>query len=87
MEIRRTVVAGLALASLLTVNASFADEIVVTESLQEAVIVTDEVNRALVAQAQVTAVEKAIETVLADIRLDLDIRLIGPTSVTIAAKR
>lgn len=87
MENRRTVVAGLVLASLLAVNVSFADEIVVTESLQEAAIDTDEVNRELAAQAHATAVEKAVETVLADIRLDLDIRLIGPTSVTIAAKR
>jgi len=33
------------------------------------------------------ATEKAIATVLADTKLDLDIRLIGPRSTTIAGDR
>ena len=87
MENRRAVFAGLVVASLLTVNVSFADEIVVTESRQEATIDAGDVNRELAAQAHTAAVEKAVLAVLADIRLDLDIRLIGPTSIRIAAKR
>ena len=38
------------------------------------------------AKAVAEATRSAIESVKADTKLDLDIRLIGPTSVTIAAK-
>ena len=87
MENRRTVFAGLVLTSLLTINASIADEVIVTESLTDAATNTSELNRDLAAKAQAAAVEKAVEAVLAETRLDLDIRLIGPTSVTIAGER
>ena len=87
MENRRTVFAGLVLTSLLTVNVSIADEIVVTESLTNATTDTGGLNRDLAAKAQAAAVEKAVEAVLAETRLDLDIRLIGPTSVKIAGER
>jgi hypothetical protein len=38
-------------------------------------------------RANEAAAESAIATVLADTRLDLDIRLMGPTSVKIASDR
>ena len=87
MENRRTVFAGLVLTSLLTMNASIADEVVVTEPLTDATTNTSGLNRDRAAKAQAAAVEKAVETVLAETRLDLDIRLIGPTSVKIAGER
>ena len=87
MENRRTVFAGLVLTSLLTINTSIADEVIVTESLTDATTNTSELNRDLAAKAQAAAVEKAVEAVLAETRLDLDIRLIGPTSVKIAGER
>ena len=43
-------------------------------------------SRQRAAKAVVEATRSAIESVKADTKLDLDIRLIGPTSVTIAAK-
>jgi hypothetical protein len=87
MENKLTVIASLALAGLLIVNSSFADEIVVAEKRQDATTSTAEMNRDRAAKAHLSAVEKAVEAVLSDTRLDLDIRLIGPTSVKIAAER
>ena len=87
MKNQRTLVAGLALAGLLAVNAGFADEIVVTETRDNATIKADDVQRDLAKKANKAAVEKAVEAVIADTKLDLDIRLIGPTSVKIASER
>lgn len=86
MKNKRHLVAGLALASLFTVNAGFADEIVVTEAREDATVPAADVQRAQ-AKANSAAVAKAVEAVLAETRLDLDIRLIGPTSVKIASER
>ena len=86
MEIKQGMFVGVALASLLAVNMSFADEIVVTEHRETATMHTDEANRDLLKETN-AAVEKAVRTVLAETKLDLDIRLIGPTSVKIASDR
>jgi hypothetical protein len=83
---KRTVVAGLALIGLLAINTVFADEIVVTETRADATMPAEDTKRDL-AEKSNAAVERAIEAVLADTKLDLDIRLIGPTSVKIAAER
>lgn len=86
MKNKRHLLAGLALASLFAVNAGFADEIVVTETREDATMPADDVQRAQ-EKANTEAVVKAVEAVLAETRLDLDIRLIGPTSVKIASER
>lgn len=86
MKDKYILAAGLALIGLLALNAGFADEIVVTESRSAATMLADDVKRDLAEKAN-TAAEKAVEAVLADTKLDLDIRLIGPTSVKIAAER
>lgn len=83
---KQRLIVGLALASLLTVNMSFADEIVVTEQRETATIQAAEANLDLAKEAN-AAVEKAVKAVLAETKLDLDIRLIGPTSVKIASDR
>jgi len=79
--------AALALAGMLAINASFADEVVVTDAQEAATISIDDVNRDLAKEANTAAAEKAVEAVLADTKLELDIRLIGPTSVKIAGDR
>lgn len=83
----RPLAAGLALVSLLAVNAGFADEIVVTEKRDKTAAEADNQRRDLAKEANTTAVEKAVEAVLASTKLDLDIRLIGPTSVKVAGER
>jgi hypothetical protein len=45
------------------------------------------INKELAAQAVYEATRQAIESVKADTKLDLDIRLIGPTSVIVARKK
>jgi len=87
MNDKRPLLAGMALAGLLAVNAATGDEIVVTETRDESTIQVDEQQRNLARKANEAAVEKAVEDVLASTKLDLDIRLIGPTSVKIASDR
>ena len=87
MNHKRTVLAGLAIAALLASATSFSDEIVVTETLDAAAKSAAAEHRANLHKANSTTAEKAAEAVLADTKLDLDIRLIGPTSVKIASKR
>ncbi len=86
MKNKQLLLASLALASLCAGTAGFADELVVTEVRSEALLVSDEAKLELAKKASSAEVEKAVEAVLADTRLDLDIRLIGPTSVTIAGE-
>jgi hypothetical protein len=87
MHRKQVMIAGLALASLLSISPVFADEVVVTETADTATISTDQVTRNLLKKANTAAAEKAAEAVIADTKLDLDIRLIGPTSVKIASER
>ena len=61
-----------------------ADTIVSTAAV---VVDTDSVSRKRAAKAINAAAVEAAEAVLADTKLDLDIRLIGPTSVKIAGDR
>lgn len=86
MENKRGLIAALAVAGLMIVNVGFGDEIVVTENREAATIEADEVSRDLLDESSAAA-EKVIETLLADTKLDLDIRLIGPTSVKVAGDR
>lgn len=84
MKITRKLVAGLAIVSVLFANVATADDTATTES--STVNVAQE-SREQAKRANEAAVEAAVETVLVDTRLDLDIRLIGPTSVKIASDR
>ena len=87
MNDKRLLVAGMALAGLFAVNAAIGDELVVTETRDDSTHQTDDQQRNLARKANEAAVEKAVEDVLASTKLDLDIRLIGPTSVKIASDR
>jgi len=87
MNHKQVVIAGLALASLLNIGPVIADELVATESQDTVKISASQVSRDQLKKANTAAAEKAAEAVLADTKLDLDIRLIGPTSVKIAGDR
>ena len=87
MKYKRIMMAGLASASLLSMTTAFADEIVATETAEALTVSAAHVTRAQLKKANAAAVKKAVQSVLADTKLDLDIRLIGPTSVTIASDR
>jgi hypothetical protein len=87
MNYKRIVMVGLASASLFTIGTAFADEIVVTTHAETLIVNADQVSRDQLKKANAAAVKKAVETVIADTKLDLDIRLIGPTSVKIANER
>jgi len=84
MKITRKMTAGLAIASVLFANAATADDTVSTES-STVNVAKESLEQAK--RANEAAVAAAVETVLVDTRLDLDIRLIGPTSVKIASDR
>lgn len=86
MNTKRTLAAALALAALLATHAGVADEIVVTESRDNTGELAARTTAEQLQKEHVAAAEKAVATVLAETKLDLDIRLIGPTSVKIASK-
>lgn len=87
MNNKRTLVAGVAIVALLTSYQSFADEIVVTETRSATGEIAAKANAEQLLKDSAAAAEKAAAAVVADTKLDLDIRLIGPTSVKIASKR
>ena len=87
MKNKPTLVTGLLLAGLLAVSTTFADEVVATETRDDTTMRSSDVQRDRAKEANASAAEKAAEAVLADAKLDLNIRLIGPTSVKIAAER
>ena len=80
---------AIALAAVMLTTAAIADtEATVTVAAQATAVKTsDEVSRDLANEATTVATEKAIASVLADTKLDLDIRLIGPTSTRVAGDR
>jgi len=84
MEITQRRILILALAGLLAFNSSFADEVALNEAPKPTVVDTDTVNRELAREANTAAAEQAATAVIEENKLDLDIRLIGPTSVKIA---
>jgi len=84
MKISRKLITGLAIVGVLFANVASTENSATTESS------TIDVAKESLEQAKranEAAAEAAVETVLADTRLDLDIRLIGPTSVKIASDR
>lgn len=76
------------LAALLLVSAaSKAADNPRTSEANTARVESTAVQRDLASKANADAARLAIKSVQADNKLDLDIRLIGPTSVKIARKR
>ncbi len=89
MKLNRTqIIATIVISSLFAASAAVADDKdAVAATTATATADTAEVNRNLAEAAHTAAVEDAIEAVLAANKLDLDIRVIGRTSVTIADGR
>jgi hypothetical protein len=83
----RTLNVGLALVLTLALAPVHAQDKSETEAPGEDAATTIETNRKMAADAVQAAAEEAIESVLEDTRLELDIRLIGPTSEKIASGR
>ena len=89
MTLNRTrIIATIIVYSLFAASAALADDLDEVAAATAATTAdTAELNRNLAASANTAAVEDAIEGVLAANKLDLDIRLIGRTSVKIADGR
>ncbi len=89
MKLNRTqIIVTIAISSLFAVNAAVADDKAAVAATTAATTAdTTELNRDLAEAAHTAAVEDAIEGLLAANKLDLDIRVIGRTSVTIADGR
>jgi hypothetical protein len=82
------IIATIVASSLLAANAAAADDKdAAAESTTTTANTTAELNRNLAESANTAAVEEAVEAVLAENKLDLDIRFIGRTSVKIADGR
>ena len=80
---------GAAIVAILLTTAAIADTetTVAVTAETSAVTANNELSRDEVKKATTVAAEKAIAAVLADTKLDLDIRLIGPSSTKIAGDR
>jgi type II secretory pathway component PulK len=80
---------GTALVAILLTTAAIADTetTVVATAQTSAESASNEISRRQAEKATKVATEKAIAAVLADTKLDLDIRLIGPTSTRVAGER
>jgi hypothetical protein len=95
MKLNRTqIIATIVISSLFAASAAVADDkAAVTTATAATTADTAELNRNLATSAHLAeaahaaAVEDAIEGLLAANKLDLDIRVIGRTSVTIADGR
>ena len=83
----RVHIAMLALLAVMATPAFAADDATETVVATAVKIDADDRSRELAENANKEAAEEAAEAVLSDTQLDLDIRLIGPTSVTIARDR
>lgn len=80
----RTITATLAAILLATTAIADTDTIVTIATDAAAMVASDQVSRDRAENATTVATEQAIAAVLAETKLDLDIRLIGPTSKRIA---
>lgn len=82
------IIATIIISSWFVAAAAAADDKdAVVETTAKATADTAKLNSSLAESANTAAVEEAIEAVLADNKLDLDIRFIGRTSVEIADGR
>lgn len=75
------------LAMVLVSTTSIASDALLQSDADKARVESSTVQRDLAKKANSDAARLAIKSVQADNKLDLDIRLIGPTSVKIANKR
>ncbi len=77
------------LVAMLLTTAAIADTetTVAVTAETSAVSASNEISRERAEKATTVAAEKAIAAVIADTKLDLDIRLIGPSSTKIAGDR
>ena len=87
INLGRTVTAALAAILLSTSAIADTDTTVTVAAEAAAVVASDQISRDRAEKATTVATEQAIAAVLADTKLDLDIRLIGPTSTRIAGDR
>jgi hypothetical protein len=83
----RTITVALAAILLSTIAIADTDTTVAVAAEAASVVASDQVSRDRAEKATTVATEQAIATVLANTKLDLDIRLIGPTSTRIAGDR
>lgn len=83
----RTMTAALVAILLSTAAIADTDTTVTVTADTAAVIASDQVSRDRAEKATTVATDQAIAAVLANTKLDLDIRLIGPTSTRIAGDR
>ena len=87
MEYRGNFITWLAIASLLLAGPLFAAENESETDAEAATQSAQAASRELANEATRSAADAAASSVQEQAKLDLDIRLIGPTSVTIASKR
>ena len=87
ISLARTISTALATILLATAAIADTDNTATVAVTMPAVISSTDVSRDLAEKATTAATEKAIAAVLADTKLDLDIKLIGPTSVKVAGDR
>jgi hypothetical protein len=87
INLARTISTALTAILLATTASADTDKTTTVAVTAPAVISSPEVSRDLAEKATTAATEKAIAAVLAETKLDLDIRLIGPTSVKVAGDR
>ena len=83
----RTITVALAAILLSTTAIADTDTTVNVAAEAVSVVASDQVSRDRAEKATTAATEQAIAAVLANTKLDLDIRLIGPTSTRIAGDR
>ena len=83
----RTITVALAAILLSTTASADTDTTVNVAAEAVSVVASDQVSRDRAENATTAATEQAIAAVLANTKLDLDIRLIGPTSTRIAGDR
>jgi hypothetical protein len=87
INLARTISSALAAILLATAAIADTDKTATVAVTAPAVISSTEVSRDRAEKATTAATEDAIAAVLADTKLDLDIKLIGPTSVKVAGDR
>lgn len=81
-------IATIAISGLFAATAAVADDTeIVATAKQETTADTASINSNLAESATTAAVEDAIEAVLAENKLDLDIRFVARTSMEIADSR
>lgn len=88
MAHKYTMIAAATLLGMLALaTTAQAAEPVDSAAAQPALQEAEKTSRELAKQANLDAAQQAMQSARTDTKLDLDIKLIGPTSVKIASKR